>query len=70
MKAINDPETDTLTFIFRKGFVKESKELKEGLIVDYDKEGRIISIETLDASFHTNKPMEFIYERKRTATKE
>jgi uncharacterized protein YuzE len=70
MKAVYDPETDTLTFIFRKGFVKETDETREGVIVDYDKEGLITSIEILDASFHTNKPMEFIYERKRTATKE
>ena len=64
MKAIYDPETDTLTFILRKGLVKESDELREGVIVDYDKEGRIISIEILDASLHTSKPMEVAYEVK------
>jgi uncharacterized protein YuzE len=53
MKAIYDPETDTLTFIFRKGFVKESDEPQEGIIVDHDKEGSIISFEILDASMHT-----------------
>lgn len=37
MKAIYDPKTDTLNFILRKGFVKESAELREGIIVDYDK---------------------------------
>jgi uncharacterized protein YuzE len=62
MKAIYDPETDTLTFILRKGSVKESDELKEGIIVDYDKAGRIISIEILDASLHMAKPLEVSYE--------
>ncbi|MCJ7577704.1 MAG: DUF2283 domain-containing protein [candidate division Zixibacteria bacterium] len=70
MKAIYDPETDTVNFILRKGFVKESDELREGIIVDYDKEGRIISIEILDASMHTTKPMEIIYECKKTTAKE
>jgi uncharacterized protein YuzE len=60
MRVVYNPETDTLTFILRKGFVKESDELKEGIIVDYDKEGRIISIEILDASLSTGKPMENI----------
>lgn len=41
MRAIYDIETDTLTFILRKGFVKESDELREGVIVDYDKDGRM-----------------------------
>ncbi|HEX9912146.1 MAG TPA: DUF2283 domain-containing protein [candidate division Zixibacteria bacterium] len=70
MKAIYDPETDTLTFILRKGFAKESDELREGVIVDYDKQGRIISIEILDSSLHTTKPMEIIYECKKTTAKE
>lgn len=65
MKAIYDPETDTLTFILRKGLVKESDELREGVIVDYDEEGRIVSIEILDASLHTSKPLEVSYEVKR-----
>jgi uncharacterized protein YuzE len=62
MKAIYDPETDTLTFMLRKGSVKESDELKEGIIVDYDKKGRIVSIEILDASLYTTKPLEVSYE--------
>jgi uncharacterized protein YuzE len=65
MKAIYDPETDTLTFILRKGSVKESDELKDGIIVDYDREGRIVSIEILDASLHATKPLEVSYEVKR-----
>lgn len=65
MKAIYDPETDILTFVLRKGKVKESDELKQGIVVDYDQQGRIISIEILDASIHTSKPMEVAYEVKR-----
>jgi len=60
MRVVYDPETDTLTFILRKGFVKESDELKEGIIVDYDKKGKIISIAILSASLYISKPMENI----------
>jgi len=69
VKATYDLEADTLNFILRKGFVKESDELKEGVIVDFDKEGRIISIEILDASLRPTKPMEIIYECKKTTAK-
>jgi uncharacterized protein YuzE len=61
MKAIYDPETDTLTFILRKGSVKESDELKE-------KEGGVILIEVLDASLYTGSPWR-IYESQKAATK-
>ncbi len=64
MKVIYDPETDTLSLILREGYVSESDELKDGLILDYDKKGRIISIEVLDASKHVAEPESIIYELK------
>ena len=62
MKVKYDPETDTLNFIFSDGRIKESDEVKEGIIVDYDNGGKIVSIEVLDASKHTKKPLEVSYE--------
>lgn len=50
MKVIYDQETDTLTVIFKDAPVAESDESKPGVILDYDNEGDIISIEILDAS--------------------
>ena len=50
MKVIYDRETDTLAIIFRKGPVAESDEARPGLVLDYDKAGRLVSIELLDAS--------------------
>ena len=62
MKVIYDPETDTLNFILRDAKIKESDEVKEGVIVDYDKKGKVVSIEVLNASKHTEKPLEVSYE--------
>lgn len=50
MNVIYDPETDTLSIIFRKTKVSESDELREGIIIDYGHDGKIVSIEILDAS--------------------
>ena len=56
MKVIYDKETDTLSIILRPGKVLESDEVREGLIFDYDKVGRILSIEFLDASEQVRQP--------------
>jgi uncharacterized protein YuzE len=56
MKVIYDNETDTLSIILREGKVAESDEVREGLIFDYDKNGRILSLELLDASEQVKQP--------------
>ena len=56
MKIIYDKETDTLSIILRAGKVAESDEVREGLIFDYDKRGRILSLELLDASEQVSQP--------------
>jgi len=64
MKVIYDPETDTLNIIFRKTKVSESDELREGVIIDYGRDGKIVSMEILDASEHITDPQEILYELK------
>jgi len=64
MKFIYDPGTDTLSIIFRDETVAESDELREGLIVDYDHNGKIFFIELLDASENVSEPIGVIYELK------
>ena len=56
MKVIYDKETDTLSIILRAGTVAESDEAREGLILDYDKAGHLVSIELLDASEQVRQP--------------
>lgn len=56
MKIIYDRETDTLSIILRAGKIAESDEVREGLIMDYDKVGKLLSIELLDASEQVNHP--------------
>jgi uncharacterized protein YuzE len=36
--------------------IKDSAEVAEGIIVDYDAEGRIVGVEILDASKRTDDP--------------
>jgi uncharacterized protein YuzE len=51
MKVRYDQKTDTLTMLLREDVaVAESDEGKPGVILDYDENGNLISIEVLDAS--------------------
>lgn len=62
MKVIYDEETDTLTVILRDAPVAESDEEKPGIILDYDREGNLVSLEILDASRRVEGPRGIEYE--------
>ena len=51
MKVFYDSHADTMSVILKDNVaVHESDEDKPGVILDYDKEGDLISLEILDAS--------------------
>jgi uncharacterized protein YuzE len=50
MKAEYDRETDTLTITLRDERVKESDEIRPGVIADFGYDGRVVGFEILQAS--------------------
>lgn len=64
MKVIFDSITDTLSIIFREDKVTESDEVKEGVIIDYGNDGKIVSMEILNASEQISEPQGIFYEIK------
>ncbi len=64
MRVIFDPETDTLSLIFRDDKIAESDEVREGIIIDYSKKGKIVSMEILDASEQITEPQGILFELK------
>ena len=63
MKVIYDKETDTLSLILHTGKVAESDEPRPGLILDYDKAGRLLAVELLDASEQVEGPQSVEFAR-------
>jgi uncharacterized protein YuzE len=62
MKVIYDRDTDTLTVIFTDTPIAESDEDKPGVILDYDTDGNLVSLEILDASRRVNLPGKIEYQ--------
>lgn len=51
MKVSYDSRTDTVTVILKvDARVVESDEVRPGVILDYDQEGQVVSVEVLEAS--------------------
>ena len=63
MKISYDPRTDSLSLILKEGVaVAESDEDKPGVILDYDEDGNLISLEILDASRRVTDTRKIEYE--------
>jgi uncharacterized protein YuzE len=57
MKVHYDRQTDTLVISFRDERIKESDEVRPGLIADFGYDGGIVRFEILDASKHVQDPL-------------
>ncbi len=62
MKVKYDQETDILYISFNENKVAESDQDRQGIILDYDAEGKIVGIEVLDASSQMAQPDRVDYE--------
>ena len=63
MKVAYDGKTDSLSVILREGVaVAESDEEKPGVILDYDEQGNLLSIEILDASRRVSNARKIEYQ--------
>jgi uncharacterized protein YuzE len=58
MKVQYDPETDTLTISLREERIKESEEVRPGIIADYGYDGGLVRFEVLRASTVVEKANE------------
>ena len=54
--------TDTLTIILSEAPVAESDEGKPGIILDYDADGNVVSLEIPNASRRVVQPTQIVYE--------
>ncbi len=61
MRVRYDQEVDVLTIRFSDTPVEESDENKPGVILDYDKTGKIVGIEILNASKQIENPKSLEY---------
>ena len=50
MKATYDRETDTLTITLREARIRESDEVRPGVIADFGYDGGVVRFEVLEAS--------------------
>jgi len=50
MKIEYSKEVDALYVQFREVYVAKSKEIEEGVVIDFDEEAHIVGVEILDVS--------------------
>ncbi len=50
MRIEYSKEADALYVYFKEEYVAKSKEIEDGIVLDFDKKGQLIGIEVLDVS--------------------
>ena len=62
MKIEYDQKADAMYIRLRAGTVAESDEVRPGLMLDFDSNGRVLGIEMIDVSDRTDNPRELAME--------
>ena len=62
MKIEYDPNADAMYIRLLAGQVVDSDEVRPGVVLDFDAEGRVLGIEMLGVSQRTDKPSEMALE--------
>ena len=62
MKIEYDPKADAMYIRLLAGEVAESDEVRPGIVLDFDSNGRVLGIEMLDVSLRTDNPRELALE--------
>ena len=62
MKIEYDPKADAMYIRLKAGTVADSDEVRPGVVLDFDTEGRVLGIEMLDVSLRTDNPREMAME--------
>ena len=62
MKAQYDPAADAMYIRLADGTVADSDEVRDGVVLDYDVNGRVLGIEVLNLSRRADNPREMAFE--------
>ena len=62
MKIEYDSKADAMYIRLLAGEVTESDEVRPGVVLDFDANGRVLGIEMLDVSLRTDNPRELAME--------
>lgn len=62
MKIEYDQHADAMYIRLRAGVVADSDEVRPGVVLDLDTDGRVLGIEMLDVSQRTDNPRELAME--------
>ena len=62
MKIEYDPKADAMYIRLAKGEVCDTEEVRPGVIMDFDADGRVLGIEMLSVSLRADNPRELALE--------
>ena len=62
MKVQYDPSADAMYIRLAEGTVADSDEVRDGVVLDYDANGKVLGIEVLKLSQRADKPHEMALE--------